>query len=364
MQIKKQMLLLILLIFTFSCSKSIYKIEFTKEENNLPGKIIFIEEYFEETQNIFFIIKDYMNSYSRLVEYDLVNQKIEKLIFDIDPQNGYIREFDSNEDYIVFSVLSSKENVNVSKIYYYDIKAKKLEVLKDKVIGSSKGIYPIRLNVDSTRIGWLQHDFQNELTQIKIFDILTKEMISIDEAQFTKSGFKIPIFFLDMKDNKIIYDKNNDTKGLYIYIFDYNSMKVVTSIPVEKDVKLHFNGSYNPEKNFIALYSKTSNTDLLYKINLENHEATKLAGFYKNSVIYDDILESVENEIIYSVQLNVSGKVKDHYYTEIYDLSTMKMKRFETSFHSIKTKKYFGLLKFDEVENINKIHFELYEVKD
>ena len=189
-------------------------------------------------------------------------------------------------------------------------------------------------------------------------------MISIDEAQFTKSGFKIPIFFLDMKDNKIIYDKNNDTKGLYIYIFDYNSMKVVTSIPVEKDVKLHFNGSYNPEKNFIALYSKTSNTDLLYKINLENHEATKLAGFYKNSVIYDDILESVENEIIYSVQLNVSGKVKDHYYTEIYDLSTMKMKRFETSFHSIKTKKYFGLLKFDEVENINKIHFELYEVKD
>lgn len=353
----KILILIIVASLFMNCANEKIKIDF-EDKNNLPSKIIFNEEYYENTNNLFFLISDYQQNYSKLVEYNLESKEIISIIKEINDENSYIKEFDNDGNYITFSVIDSKNELE-QEIYYYNILNNELLKIGNYTITDYPGLYPIRLKIHNNQIVWVEHDFVNQNSYIKLFDIENKEMKIIDSEKFTTSGFKVSIFFVEFKDGLIFYDKNIDNQALKIYCYDTSSNSIIDKYDVSEGTKLHFNGSYNSSKNYLALYAKTSQEDLIYKLYLNSKEIQKLAGFHENSLVYDDIIESENNKIYYSVQLNISGMVKDHYYSEIYNLTNYKMDQIKTAFHIIKSENYLGLLKFDEELNIQKILFEL-----
>ena len=354
---KKIIVLIMMSLLTISCESEKIKKEFD-DQQNLPSKIIFNEEYYEKTKNIFFIISDYQKNYSRLIEYNLENNEISTLIKDVTEDNCYINEFDSDSNYISFSIIDTNDSIK-QEIYYYNIQTKKLSKIENYSITDYPGLYPISLNISNNQIVWLEHDFNNLKSYIKIFKIETNEISVIESEDFTTSGFKVPIFFVEFKDNHVFYDKNREDQQLKIYCYNTIKNSIINDFNVPEDTQLHFNGSYDSKNEYIALYAKTDQEDLIYKINMKNKEIQKLAGFHDNSIINDDIIESKQNNIYYTVQLNVSGMVKDHYYSEIYNLNNNRMTNYKTAFHIIKSENYLGLLKYDDYLNINKIHFEL-----
>ncbi len=356
MRIKKSLIILCILSLLINCGGVKYKIGFD-DKDNLPSKIIFNENYFESTNSLFFIISDYQRKYSRLVEYNIENQKITSIIKDTD-NSSYIKEFDNNKDYIAFSLIDNNNEL-LQEIFYYNIQKKILSKIENYTITDYPGIYPIRLNIYNNKIVWIEHDFNNQESYIKLFDIEKKNIKIIESEKFTSSGYKVPYFFVEFKENLIFYDKVTGDQILEIYCYDLSSNEVLDKYTVPEGTKLHFNGSYNSKNNYLALYAKTNDKDLIYKIDLNNKEIQKLAGFHEHSVVYNDIIESYDNKIYYSVQLNVSGMIKDHYYSEIYDVDIFKMDQIKTAFNIIKSENYMGFLKFDKKLNISKINFYL-----
>lgn len=353
----KFLILVVMATSCINCSSEEIKIEFS-EKGNLPSKIIFNEEYFEQTNNLFFIMANYGENKAKLVEYSLDKREVVSVIKEIDPENSNIQEFDNSGNYITFSVVKFSNELE-KEIYYYDIIKKELLKIENYVITGYPKNYSIRLNISNNKIVWVEYDFSNKISYLKLFNIDKKEIKIIDFEKFTATGYIYSIFFAEFKDGLIFYDKSRDNQPLKIYCYDTSTETIIEEYTIPEGVKLHYNGSYNSSKNYLALYARNQKEEIIYKIDLNNKEFQLLAGINKHSWIYHDILETNDNQIFYNIEVNLSGTVKDNHYAEVYDLNSYKIKQIKTAFHIIKSENYLGLLKFDEKLHHNKIHFEL-----
>ncbi len=340
-------------------SKSIYPVEtkaFSSDSQILPKRIILDTKYYQENNAVFFIASNYTQDYSKLIEYNFKSDKVDKVIFD--EESTIIRDYDSNHSVIVFTAVNSKKE---EAIYYYNTATKVLEKYNEVLPKSENGYYPNHVSVGVNWICWIEHDFEESISKIKALNLNDKSTKIICETPFIEDRIRVPYIFIDMYDDHIVYDERISDGSVSLYILDLNGEEPAVKLDAIKDVVLHYNGSFNPENNYLALYALTNKNDLIYKLDITNNKATKLVGFQEYTVLYNDIIETIDNEILYTVQKNVSGQVKDHYYTEIYNLDNYTMISEMGCLHIVKNETYTGLLRFDAIENIQKIHFELYQ---
>ena len=353
----KHIVISILVVFYFfSCSPIIEKILF---ENNdaLPHKIIFDEKYFEKTGNIFFIMQDSQSNYSNLVEYDISRGVIVKEIFSLIKAEGKILEVSNNSRYIVFSVLLREEKA-IQKSFYYDITEQQLFEPIVTMFREYDLIFPLHIDIDGNKIGWLNQDFKNQCSSIHIYDIESKISNILITEPFLDNSMKVSIFFLELADGKLFFDVKS-TNEYNLTVYDYLINKTLAIFPVLPEIHLNFNAKYNNLENYLVLYAKGMESDLTYLLNLSDGRVQKLAGFYPNSVIYNDRIEISGDKVIYPVQKNVLGNINEYHYVESYNIKTFKMERINLCFDVVSSKNYIGYLKFKTDTNHKDIYFEL-----
>lgn len=346
---KTFILTLVLFLFPIFLNAKTLEITFDSSKEKLPSNILINDIYYKKSDNIFFINRDYQKRYSQIVKYNVKNREIVDTIYTA--KSGYIDDYDIGKEYIVWSVKKSQ----TVEIYCYNFIE---DSLKDTIVINKPGNYPINLNLDDGKFAWLDHNFKEKVTQIKVFDIESGRTESISSYSHLDTRFKVPVFFLEFKDGKIFYDLQTGT-GISIRVYSVNKREVIKEFRINEEFELHFSGSYNKDKNSLALYGKSRMGDTIYTLNLTTGRVVKLSGFYTNSYIYEDRILFNGNKIFYAVQKNASGEIKDHYYFETYNLLTMKMERRISYFNYFKTDNYLGLLKFDD--GIKKVIFELYD---
>lgn len=130
----------------------------------------------------------------------------------------------------------------------------------------------------------------------------------------------------------------------------------------ESGTLLHFNGSYNKESNYLALYGKGQKEEYIYAFNLQNKKTKKLSSFYKGSYVYNDRLITGKTYIQYIVQTNATGEISEHYRVENYDLKNFRIANAISYFDIFETEKNLALLKFDK--GIEVIKLELYKKQE
>lgn len=341
-----------------------YRTSFVYNNEKLPAKIIFINDYFEQYNKIFFLNRDYIMSYSQIVEYDLEQKQIVKEIFSSERNEQVILEYDHDSNNIVWAVLTYARDI-FADIYAYNIAAKKIIKVKQNILCGKEntGFVPLSLNIDNGKIVWLEHSMEDEKTHIKQFDIRHNLETTIQTIDFLKikEGLRFPTFFLELKNEKLFYDRKYNEGNIKIVLWDIDKNSKINEWDAKEDIILHFTGSYSEQKNFLALYAKSKKDDQIYIFDLNNLKQYPIVGFRGNSRIYDDKLRTEANNVVYSVQLNVSGKVADHYYGEIYNLNNMRMKQYKRAIDILKNDTYLCVLSFDDIRGPNKVHLELYK---
>lgn len=343
-------------------SEPIYKQSFSKKRK-LPAKIIFIEKYFEQNNRIFFLNRDYTMSYSQIVEYDLGKRKCVKKIYSLKGTGQVILDYDCDNN-IVWSVFKRVNRDFLADIYQYNITSKKLTRIKDNIDCTRKDNkrLPLHLKVDNGKIVWLEYSMDNEETYIKQFNIeegLEQTVESINSMAVDNEA-PLPTSFLELKDGKLFFDKKQTTGKVKIILYDIVHNKIINEWNAKEDVTMHYAGAYSIENDYLALYAKTKKGDQIYIFDMANHKMDTIAAFPERAFVYDDKLKAYRDNVFYSVQLNVSGQVQDHYYSEIYNLKNKQQEQIKTAFDVFKNDKYLCVLKFDDVKHINKIHFEMY----
>jgi hypothetical protein len=327
------------------------------DTKNLPSVVLFDEQYFVENKAIFFILSDYMQNYSKLIKYSIGMEKIEKIIYEAQDKEK-IREYCSANGFITFSVLKNDE-IYSHDIYLYNIANEEIKKINTYPLNTSDGIMPLSLKTDGIGIVYVEQNFKNNTSTIKYYDITSEKESDICSMPFTDTNLKASIFFVNINNGTIIYDRINNGK-MEIIMYEIKS-KIETDIiePLE-GVILNYRGLLNKDKYFIAYYSQTNDGDIIYIYDLNDKKNKRLVTFDQYSLAYNDMLYSKGSDILYNVQRNVSGLVKDHYYGEVYRLKNYSMEQIMRCFNISIGNKYMTILKFDE-QGINVIHFELYK---
>jgi hypothetical protein len=293
-----------------------------EDEKNLPSKIIIEEDYFENTKNIFFVLADYRRSYSRLVEYNTEDKKIENIIYESE-QDETIYEYQCGNGVIVFSVLS-RGILFSHDIYLFDIKSGSLNKINNYPLNQTESILPLSIKMDSNFIVWIEQDFTNNASVVKCYDLEKEEEDIVNISAFNNNTFKVTTFFANIDNGIIIYDRSINNKK-EIVIYDLRNRRELDTVLQMEDVALYCNGILNRDYGYLALYAQTHSEDVIYIHDLTKNTNEKIAGFYPNAAVYDDIITSKGLDILYNVQLNVSGNINEHYFGEIYSIADIKM---------------------------------------
>jgi hypothetical protein len=329
-----------------------------EDENNLPSKIIIEEDYFDNTKNIFFVLSDYRRSYSRIAEYNTQNRKIENIIYESE-QDEIIYEYQCGNGVIVFSVLSRGVLFSYD-IYLFDIESGSLNKINSYPLNQTESILPLSIKMDSNFIVWVEQDFINNASVVKCYDLKKKKEEAVNISAFNNNTFKIATFFTNIDKGIVIYDRpvNNNEKEIVMY--DLRNRRELATVLQMEDVVLYYNGILNKDYGYLALYAQTHSEDVIYVHDLTKNTNRKIVGFYPNTVVYDDIITSKGLDILYNVQLNVSGNINEHYFGEIYHLYDYTMEKIDYSFNLYSGTKYLAFLKFDKNPRVRNIHFELF----
>jgi hypothetical protein len=361
----KKLLIIIGIIITFTNCASVQKYDNVKpvlsivfsDEYNLPSAILFDEKTYFENGIIFFVLSDYLSNYSKLVKYNINTNSIDRVIFEA-KDNGYIREYSYKNEIIVFSVCAKKGHYS-HDIYLYNTRTDELKKINNYPLNVTDGIYPLSLETDGTDIVYVEHNFELNISYVKYYNIETENEKILCSAPHGNSVFIVNTFFVTINNGTIVFDKVNNGK-MEVNIFDVNSDAIINTIKPLEGVNVNFKGSLNKENNFIAFFSRMNNTNIIYMHNIKENKNQRLVRFDQYSLAYNDILFTKNNEILYNVQKNVSGLVKDHYYGEIYSLNNYSMEQILKCFNMAIGENYIAFLKFDD-SGIKIIHFELYK---
>jgi Tol biopolymer transport system component len=324
---------------------------------NLPSVILFDEQYFIEKKNVFFILSDYMQNYSRLIKYNIDTKKSEKTIYEAQ-HTEKIREYCNANGFIVFSVLKKDKDYS-HDIYLYNMATDEIKKINTYPLNTSDSIMPLSLKTDGIGVVYVEQNFENNTSVVKHYNIAYEKEENICSMPFTDTNTYASIFFTNINSGTIIYDKINNGK-MEIIVYDIKSKTEKNIIEPLKGVALNYGGLLNKEKNFLAYYSQTIDGDVIYIHDLNNNKNERLVSFDQYSLAYNDMLYSKDNDILYNVQRNISGNIKDHYYGEVYRLKNYSMEQVFKCFNISIGDKYIAFLKFDD-QGIKVIHFELYK---
>lgn len=367
-KLKKIIYSLLLILSFYSCLTPNYLIttepivrNIFSDEENLPSKIIFNEEYYNQTTNVFFVISNYTKDYSRLVEYSTENENTINIIYETSDAER-IYEYSNNKNYIVFSTLINESDNKYHDLFYYDIYKKKLFKINNYKINKNPVIYPTKIKVGTNFISWVEQDFDQRVSRIMVYNIDNEYTEVLDESKFNNNNnFPISIFFTDIDRNYIIYDKCNDKNMVELILYDYLNKELKKIFDSNYKTKLHYNGSLNYKNQKVVFYAQTESGDIVYLYDIKRDKYEKLVGFYPHSVIYNDKIKLIRDEFYYTTQKNVSGLIKDHYAVETYNLKSYKMRKEKEYFDIYKSDNYNVFLRFDKEIDVRKIHFEIYE---
>ena len=360
---KKYFILLTIFFVMISCSQAIgtkenikeIEIVFDSVKDKLPAHCLIDDKYYMETGNIFLINEDYVRSYSELIEYNVLDKKKVNTIASYE-KGTRISEFDMKNGVIVWSLQSEEKGKN-RRIYYYKSNDKKVEeVQMENNSENEEQFIPFSLKTNGEEISYIENTLNK--SKVILFNLSNRSKMVIAEEEQYKDFYKNRMFFTEIYGDKLFYDlrENNET---YIVIWDLKGKKLLKKLKSEKGTLLHFNGSYNNEKNYLVLYGKNSEGEYIYKYDLNNFKSQKLVGFEERSYVYKDRILTNENNINYVVQKDLSGYVQDHYMVEKYSLENYKIQDYQSYFDIFESKEKISMIKFEE--GITKVKLEIYK---
>lgn len=333
-------------------------IEFDAQSEKIPSHVLIDDSYYDKTGNIFLINEDYIKSYSQLVEYNVKNKEIIKIIVSYDEGETQIKEFDMKNGIIVWSLFSLDEDKH-NKIYTYNIENGNLnEIINTELMENADFYTPLSLKTNGQEVSYIVNDIEKNKSKVVIFNLKNNKKTIVDEQNFYDDWYKSRMFFTEISEDKLFYDIR-EGKKIYLVVWDLKERKVLEKIACEKETLLHFNGSYNKNSNYLALYGKGEKEEYIYALNLSNKKTQKLTGFYQGSYVYNDRLIAGDSYIQYIVQTNATGEVNEHYRVQVYDFKNSRSLDALSYFDIFETPKNAGLLKFED--GTEKIKLELYK---
>lgn len=371
-------LLLILLTVMLGCSTASYQqgyyanpeqlpaYEHTFNDSmDLPYNLIISDKHLQEENRIFLLNQNWISQYSKLVEYDLTTNTVLNEIAAYDGRKEKISEHCNNDSLIVFVTTKIVETKTYKDIFYYNFIKNKLVKIKTDIIASDDGKYANKLFISlyDNHIYWLNPNLAEMKTEIVKYDIFSKATTVIMEKPHLISGFltHFPIKYITVQDNLLLFNVRSSSKPENILIYNLNNLTKKYDLDLPTGSEKTYNSIYNTADKNLYIYGNSGEEEVIYRFNPETGEQQNLVGIYPQSNLYKDRMQIVDNNLLYSIQINTSGYIQDHYFSQIYDLETYQMLRYPSVFHLLETEAYFGMLKFDEVDGPNKIHLELYK---
>jgi hypothetical protein len=361
--VKKYFILLTMFFAMISCSQAIgtkgnikeIEIVFDSVTDKLPAHCLIDDKYYKETGNIFLINENYVRKYSELIEYNVLEKKKVNTIASYE-KGTRISEFDMKNGVIVWSLQSEAKEKN-RRIYYYKINHKKVEEFEvENNFEKDGGFIPFSLKTNGEEISYIENTLNK--SKVILFNLSNKTKVVVAEEEHYEDFYKSRMFFTEIYEDKLFYDLRENNE-IYIAIWDLKEKKLLKKLKSEKGTLLHFNGSYNKEKNYLVLYGKNSEDEYIYKYDLNNFKSQKLVGFDKRSYVYKDRILTNEKNINYVVQKDVSGDVQDHYMVEKYSLINYEIKDYQSYFDIFESKEKISMIKFEE--GISKVRLEIYK---
>lgn len=347
--------------------KPTHKLSFSKAKVKLPSKIIIFDTHLKNTNNIFFMMKDDVRSYSQLVEYNLVSHSVVNEIISLDGKSRFIGEYSYGDNFILFSVTKKINKKSSKDIYSYNVSKQEIHKIASDIVYSSEPdeTYPLSLKTSMGKAAWIEQDLNKKITTLKLYDLNSGQLKIIDKLKFIDDLpiFKMPAFMIELKKNLLIYDTRRIQGSPVICLYDINEAKIIKKIYAKKDILFHYSGVYNELRNYLAFYARAKENDVVYIYDLKDSSNYNIEKFNDFSIVYDDRINTNDNFVIYNVHTNISSAITDHYFGEIYDIKTKTMKRYKYAIDIVETDDYFAVLKFDKNESTGKVHFELYKKK-
>jgi len=250
------------------------------------------------------------------------------------------------------------------RIYLYDISSEKTTVVsKEFKTGVKTGIYPISLSLDAGHVVWLEHNLEEKRTDIRLYDIVSNTLKSVVSTQHNDklASFPLATFIADVDGSVLVFDQRTVSGPPYYNLYDLDEKKAIKTLQSPQGIHFHYNAIINMKESRILAYAKSESGDLLYTLDINSGDDQKLVGFYPHSFVYDDLISQEGDFANYTIQMEVSGKIADHYFGETYNIKEKTMTRYRYAYHIDETSGYFSMLKFDPQNPRNRVLLEIYE---
>lgn len=373
----KNLMLIFLVIVLCSCSTINYQSGYYANDTTeayynhtfsdkfqLPYRLIIADQYLSERSSIFLINQNWISDYSKLIEYDIATSSITNEIVSFDGKNQQISEYCSNNSYIVFVVSKKDENHKLKDIYLYDIHNEELKVIKSEIICSLKKDYSndFFISINDNSIFWLNPNLESEKTEIVEYNIESNSFSVIYQQPHLNIEFMkhIPIKYLNVSDDFLVFNVRINSGNKKIVIYDLKNQSILKEVNLPTSCERTYNAVFDKKDDILYIYGKLGDEEVIYKLELTTDKIQNLVGIFPHTNLYDDKLAKNNNYLLYSIQQHYSGNIHDHYFSEIYDLNSYEMLRYQYVFDIVETNNYFGFLKFDKEVGVNKIDLELY----
>ncbi len=376
----RKLLLILLTVFLCSCStinyqrgfygdrdkKPIYIHSFS-DKSQLPYKLIISDQYLQSKDRIFMVNQNWISTYSRLVEYDLSNSTIVKEIASFESKNENISETINDNAYIVFVVNKLNEKNKFKDIYLYNIENGDKTLIKSDIFTGLKDEFSADLFVTiyNNSVYWINPDFENKKSAIMSYNITDHTIKQIHEQAFLEKGFMshIPSTFLTLSGNCLVFNNRTNEDKEKIVFFDLNSNSIVKKIEIPTEFVFNYYAVSDNKEECLYIYGRTKDNEMIYRLNMQTQTVQKLVGFMERTYLIKNRIYYSDDQLFYSVNQNFTGNIRDHYFSEIYNLINYKMVRYQYRYNSVKTDRYFAFLEFDEKEGPDIMKMEIYQLK-
>jgi len=298
------------------------------------------------------------------VEYDLTTGTIVNEIACFE-KSDKISEYCNNDSIIVYVVSSKNETGTYKDIYSYNFLTRELHLVRSNITAAFNDDYANKLYVAlfDNYVYWLNPNLEEKKSEIVKYDLFSGATTIIVEKPHLNNQYldHVPIKYINVQGNFLLFnDRSNSTpESITVYELRTMTQKFVVDLPDGSEKS--YNAIYYHNDRNIYIYADLDKKEVIYRFNPETGKILNLVGIYPHSNLYKDKMQIIDNNILYSMQFNVTGYIQDHYFSEIYDLSNYELMKYQYTFNILETEGYFGLLRFDKSEGINEIHLELYE---
>ena len=345
-------------------AKVSYNHTFT-DKFQLPYRLIISDQYLSESSRLFLINQDWIGDYSKFIEYDISTSSIVNEIISFDGDNQQISEYCNNDSCIVFVVSKEDETHTLKDIYLYDIHDEELRIIKSEIICSLKKNYSndLFISINENSIIWLNPDLEGEKSEIVEYNIESNTFSVIHQQPHLNIEFMkhVPIKYLNVLDDFLVFNVRTNSGNEKIVIYDLSNQTMLKEVNLPTNCERTYNAVFDKKDDLLYIYGKLGDEEVIYKFDYRTDKTQNLIGIYPHTNLYKDKLTIQNNYLLYTIQQQYSGYIQDHYFSEIYDLKSFQMLRYQYVFNIVETNNYFGFLKFDKEEGANKIDLELYK---